>query len=250
MRYTKKIKQLGISEKELKVLNEFALLLKSKVLPLAESVGLPRTSVAFLLKKMEERGLVQKEKIGGHFEWKLTNYAKNILLENTGEEEFNITKYNSKKDIENIFLSILKDESRERIYFIEPYAQTKEFAKNMEDGSIKNIAKVFQKEKNISEGISSDKNIELIKSYNKEVLENMLGRATIVYTIPDKYISFEDMIFVYRDAVYTFNFTKWQAAKIESKSFAKTIRSMILALKNFGKKLDLNELIRNSINLK
>jgi|GEM_PF-6046275 len=247
MKYTKKIKQLGISEKDFKILSGLALLKRSKVLPLSEKVCISRTSVAFRLKKMEKRELTQKEKVGGHFEWKLTNYTENIFLENSGEGEFNITKYSSKKDIENIFLSILKDKSKERIYFIEPYTQTKEFIEKMEDDSIKNIAKVFQKEKNISEGVSSEKNIGIVKNYDKKVLEDMLGRATIVYAISDKYLSFEDMIFVYKNAVYIFNFQKWQAVKIESESFAKAVRSIILALKGLGKKVDMSELIRNAL---
>ena len=247
MKYTKNVKWLGLSKKDFKIINNLALVKKSKILPLANSLCLPRTSVAFRLKKMEKRGFMERKKIKGHFEWQLTAYAKNIFLENKGKEELRMVSYNNKKDIESIFLSILKDKSKERLYFIEPYTQTKEFVEKIESRTMKNIAKVFQKEKNISEGVSSEKNIELIKKYDKRVLESMLGRATIIYVIPDKYISFDEMIFVYKNSVYTFDFKKWQALKIENKSFAKVMSSMIAALQNFGSKIDLNELIRGTL---
>ena len=67
MRYTKRIKNLGVSEKDFRILSALSEIGKSKILPLAKQIGLPRTSVSFRLRKMSERGLIKREQIAGHF---------------------------------------------------------------------------------------------------------------------------------------------------------------------------------------
>ena len=144
----------------------------------------------------------------------------------------------------------MEDKSGERIYFIEPYYQTEKFISSIEQNTISKIAELFKKRKNISIGISSVKNIKLLENYGKKTLQNMLGRMTIVYTIPDEYLNFKDMILVYKDFVYIFNFDKKSVAEIKSSSFAESLKSIISALQNFGKKIDLNEQIRRVLKSK
>ncbi len=250
MRYTKRIKNLGLSEKDFRILSTLNELGRSKILPLSKQLDLQRTSVSFRLRKMGERGLVKREQIGGHFEWTLNDYAKNIILEEKGDNNFKVTNYYSLKNIDSIIVKILKNKSNERIYFIEPYHQMEKFVSSIEQNTISAIAELFKKRKNISVGVSSVKNIKLLENYDKKTLENMLGRMTIVYTIPDEYLNFKDMIIVYKDFIYIFNFNEKSVVEIESSSFAKSMKSIILALQNFGKKIDLNEQIREVLKSK
>ncbi len=250
MRYTKRIKNLGLSEKDLRILSALNKLGKSKILPLSKHVGLQRTSVSFRLRKMKERGLAKREQIAGHFEWTLSDYAKNIILEEKGENNLKVTNYYSLKNVDDVIAKILGDKSNERLYFIEPYHQTEKFISSIRQDAISAIAELFKKRKNISVGVSSAKNIKLLENYDKKTLENMLGRMTIVYTISDEYLNFEDMIIVYKDFVYIFNFNKMHVAEIESLSFAESMKSIILALQNFGEKIDLNKYIREVLKSK
>ncbi len=250
MRYTKRIKNLGISKKDFKILFALSKVGKSKVLTLAKQIGMQRTSVSFRLRKMSERELVKREQVAGHFEWTLGDYAKSIILREKDNNTFKVTNYYLPKNINSVITKILEDKTGERIYFIEPYYQTMKYIYSIEQDIISTIAELFKKRKNISIGVSSVKNIKLLKNYDKKTLENMLGRMTIVYTIPDEYLNFEDMVIVYKDFVYIFNFNKNSINEIRSSSFAELMKSVILALQNFGEKIDLNEHIRSILKVK
>lgn len=250
MKYTKRIRNAGISKKDFLILSILDHSKQSKVSPLSEKICMPRTSLAFRLKKMLQRNLVEKIKVNNHFEWQLTNTTKEFLLKESMEDEFKASYYKTLGSIERIFKQILSDKSEERIYFIEPYIQTKKFASITSNEIMIDLATLFQRYKNISEGVSSNKNIKLLKTYDKKVLKSMLGRMAIVYTIPDEQLQFEDMIIVYKETVYTFNFDKNIAIEIKNIAFAYSMKSIILALRSFGKKIDMNEEIRNILETK
>lgn len=110
------------------------------------------------------------------------------------------------------------------------------------------VTELFKKKKNISEGISSGKNIDLLRSYTTGVLKSMYGRMSIVHTIPDEYLSFEDMIIVYCNIIYLFNFETSVVIEIKSTPFARSMKSLIMALAHFGGKINLNEYIKEIIN--
>ena len=248
MKYTKKLRELGISEKDFSILRALDTGGESKISPLTEVLSLPRTTISFRLKKMKQRDLVKQVVVGGHYEWTITAHAKELLVGVVSKDEFHAAHYKTAESIQNIFKQILSDKSDERIYFIEPYVQTKSFISKTKTGDIVDLTKLFRRHRNISEGVSSSKNIELIKNYDKKVMESMVGRMAIVYVVPDEYLDFEDMILVYKDTVYNVNFDKNLVIEIQNRSFARSMRSIVLALRSFGKKIDLNQYVREELN--
>ena len=127
MKYTKTIRNLGVSTKDFKILNALDDVGQSKILPLEEVLQIPRTSISYRLRRMSGRNLVEKIKVKNHFEWKLTEYSKNLFLRESGNKEFKVTYYNKLSTINKIIEKIMKDKTGGRIYFIEPYKQTKKY---------------------------------------------------------------------------------------------------------------------------
>ncbi len=241
MKYSNKIKNLGISKKDFKILNKLFGLKNTNVSCLSVEAQVSRTTVTFRLNKMKERGLVEKVKIGGHFEWQLTHFAKNIIFENIESDNFAIKQYFGIENIENVFLKILQNKNKSRIYFAEPYKQTIVLRKKIKPEILSSMAEAFKKSKLISEGISSSQNLDMLKTYDTKVLKSMFGRMTIIYIISDELISFNEMVIVYGNNVYLFDFVKEVLVEINNKSFAESVSKMILALKNFAQKIDLNQ---------
>src|SRR3990172_3851134 len=124
MRYTRQIATLGISKQDFRILCELGELKQSKELPFANKIGIIRTTLAFRLRKLAQRNLVERVKIKGHFEWKLTQEGRNLLGEESGTAAFKIKNYYGSKQIRNTIDRILREGSGERIYFIEPHQQT------------------------------------------------------------------------------------------------------------------------------
>ncbi|MEK7070548.1 MAG: hypothetical protein AAB966_01965, partial [Patescibacteria group bacterium] len=152
MRYTRQIATLGISRQDFRILCELSELQQSKVLPFANRVGVTRTTLAFRLYKLAERNLVERVKIRGHFEWKLAHEGWKMLGEESGSAEFKIKYYHGTKEIRNIMDRILREGSSERIYFIEPYHQTKALFLTSPPKTLVYFARLFQEKRNISEG--------------------------------------------------------------------------------------------------
>ena len=248
MKYTRKMATLGISRKDFRILYELRELKQSKVLPFANRLSTKRTTLAFRLHKLAERNLVERVKVRGHFEWRLTYEGRKLLGEESGNVEFKIKYYNGTKNVKNIIDRILREGSNERIYFIEPYQQTKALFSTYTPKTQAYFARLFQEKKNISEGVSSSKNLELLSQYSKKVLQNMLGRMAIIYVVPDQYLRFKNMLMTQKNSTYIFDFTKEQAVEVQSELFSKSIVSLVLSLQALGKKIDLNEYIRNILN--
>lgn len=248
MKYTRQIAILGISRQDFRILCELDQLQQSKVLPFANKTGITRTTLAFRLHKLSERNLAERIKIKGHFEWKLAREGQKLLGEESGSAEFKIKYYHGTKETRNIIDRILREKNSDRIYFIEPHQQTKALFLTSTSQMLVYFGRLFQEKRNISEGVSSDKNLELLPQYTKEVLQNMLGRMAIVYVVPDRYLRFENMIITQKNATYIFDFTKGQTIEIRSELFSKSIISLVSSLQALGKKIDLNEYIRNILN--
>ncbi len=244
MKYTKKIKNMGISNKDFKILNTLNSCGESSILPLATKIKMPRTTVSFRLQKLFKKEWVEKIKVKNHPEWRVSNNFKGLILGELVSKEFMVTHYSGAINIEKVFADMLKNKSEERIYFIEPNQQIKKFISDTNSGFFTDVINLLKLKKHISEGVSSEKNLEILNGYNKKMLKNMISKMSIIYVIPDKYLSFDDNIIIHKNFVYLFNFYKNSVTKIESESFAKSIKSIIIALQNFGKKIDLNQYIR------
>jgi DNA-binding Lrp family transcriptional regulator len=247
MRYTAKIARHGISEKDFRIIDLLNSKETTKILPLAEELSLPRTSVSFRLKEMQKRELVKQTKVMNHQEWTLTSHTKELLLDWSQKDKFKANRYLTPENVLQTIKHIINDKSRERLYFIEPYQQTRSFAFGIKTKDKIDIATLFRQKKLISEGVTSEKNFELLETYDTSVLISMEGRMTIVHVVPDEYLKFEEAIFVYKNTVYSIDFDRQSVIEIVSPPLARSMKSVILALRDSGKKIDLNQYIRDVI---
>ena len=239
---------MGISLREFTLLKHLIEASSLKTLPLSKLADIPRTTVAYLLKKMETRDLVRHITINNHQEWRVSLELKKLLLREMTSEEFSSAYYHNIEHIEKILENILKDSSQERIYFIEPYVQTQKYLSYISHKEQLHISELFQKHHNISEGISSEKNLVLLHTYNTTLLKNMSKRMAIIYVVPDEDLCFEEMIIVYKDMVYTFNFNVPFALEIKNQPLANSMKSLIKALRKYGRKINTLQYIQEILN--
>lgn len=237
----------GISRLEFKILVVLQKLNTAKVSALALKTDISRTTVSFRLNKLKLRELVERVKVGGHYEWRVTDRFNRLVLKEKSNIGLSVKSYQGSEDFKNVLTDIIKKSSKHKIYLIEPYIQTKEHEAHIDSESLSTLTQLFKECENISEGVSSEKNLELIKEYDKEVLKEMVGRMTVIHFIPDEYISFKEIVVVCDDFVYMIDFTKETVTEIQNKSFAESLISLTQTLQKFGKKIDLNGYIKNLV---
>ncbi len=250
MHYTNNLKTLGIEEKDFKILK---FLFENEENPdntssiLSRMIDLPRTSVSFRLDNLEKRFLVKNKKGNKERFWSLTQQAKNILRKES-KEKIHIEKVEGLGNLVKVFESILENKNNERIYVIEPSGQVEKYQNKVKQGELLKInlklLDLFKNKEHISETVTGEKSLEVLKTVPKEILKEMWGRATIINLVSDEYLSFSDYILVYFGKVYFLNLAKETGIIVSDKNFAESIKNTIINLTKFGRKINLNEYIK------
>jgi predicted transcriptional regulator len=248
MQYKNSHKTYGINQTDFKILSFLNKNLdKINAIKIAENLKIPRTTILFRLKNLQERKLVESEKGKKERFWNISNVGKNILLQNQ-TEEIKIESINDFDSIINSFQSILQNKSNERIYGIEPSSQVLNYSQKINNENYiklsKKILELFKSNDHISEVISGELALKNIQNLDKEILKSMWGRATIITLIPDEYITFTDYIIVYFGKVYFFDLINEKGIIVNDQNFANSMKAMIKNLQKFGKVINLNEEIK------
>ena len=113
---------------------------------LAVALNLPRTTIAFRLQKLQQRGFSEFEKIRNLTKWKLTSRGTQMFLkENRELEEVALTK--GIENIDRLIKSLADDYRLNRVYLFEPSVQTKYFVEKV---SQEEFSKTNQLMKNLA----------------------------------------------------------------------------------------------------
>ncbi len=243
-------KKLGLKKEEILIVCFLEEQKRTKVLPMAKKINLPNSSVIYKLKKLEERGFVFKEKFENHFEWSLN---KNFLENSFEDKKENKEKIKIYENLEKILEKreeIVLNNKGKRIYNLSAPINQKKALGGFSSKYIQKINEKGIKNKIIVDGVFAKSTFSQNKNFSAEELEKIEGRINSWAFLPDEYLNFPCSIIVHGDLSYIYSLEKEIMLEIKDKAVADTFVKLIGTLKEFGKKINFNQHLRNLISEK
>jgi len=255
------LKILGLDEKEgliTKSLKDFGVM---RPVDLAIKTGVKRTTVNFLLKKLSARGLVNKIKVKGHYEWQMCEESKiKKLIDglygyfNPNETEgtiqippdIGIEIFKGKNNVMPAYEKILEDSYNHRFFSIQGNKSVYAINK-LNKSYIKFIQNKFRKYKIILDGVIGESSLLYIKNLGLDELKIYQNRLVVCYISPDAIIDFDLDIIIFKKMIIMANFEKNLMLIIKNENIYNAIFNMLEAIKLVSRKIDLNAYIKNLI---
>ena len=253
---------LGLTKQELAVLNVLEVEKSVLVTKAAEVSGLPRTTVGFLLKKLKQRGLVEQIKVEQHKEWRIRspeeiskklqqicfkfNNTKNVLG-NIASQNIEITAYSGHKNLKKAYGSMLVAGKNNRVFVIQGSLSAKASLKTIDWDCITNLHKDFRQNRIVMEGLMNNKTFKLFKKFSALQIKSHLDRLVVLYVIPDEYLDFELDVIFFADKIYFIDVMDEKIIFIKNKRLVKAFKNLFYLAESFGKKVDLNNYLKDLI---
>lgn len=253
---------LNLGEKEIKTIEILKNDSHLRPIDIARKTGIGRTTINFLLKKLQKRGIATHEKINQHYEWKLAETPKiKYGIENLYDlfgiapaggrinlpRDIGIELFKGKEQTFRAYEKFIKTTANRRLFGIQGNKALKDSLKFFPLSYIKNIQEWYRGHNFILEGIVGENSIELLKQLTPKELKAYQNRLTIIYVINDEYIDFDMDIFIVGATVVMWNYQKSILLIIKNKEICDAILNMAETMKAMAKKIDLNKFIKDLI---
>jgi len=254
------LKILGLSAKEIAIIKRLKQTNSLKVTNLARLTRIPRTSVEFLLKKLNKRGLVEKVKIRNHYEWqkvddailatKFRQLINNLdfyseVIGKIEDKSIIIEVFRSKAKIIEAATKILKFNPAYRVYYIQCAASAKYQMEKFPKQFVLEFHRKLKKSGIIMEVITAESILPYFNSLSKKELQSHLGRPLITYLVPDQFVDFGADIIIHKNLIIILNYDDESVIYIKNKLFASIFANLFELIQSYSKKYDLNEYMRN-----
>jgi DNA-binding Lrp family transcriptional regulator len=207
---------------------------------LAALLPIPRTTIAFRLNKLAERGFCSRLKKKNLSFWFINQEA---FLNKASEHGEQISQYQGIAELHEVMNMLAKRPIRERVYVFEPGKQTEWFIKHIDENLYDEVSKNIKKNDIIVEALFSKRIGDLVPQISERSRGEMFGRATIGYAMDDTVLNLDRMILIVNDEVYLFDWEKITLTVVRNADVAETYRNFFEFYKSFGKKINFNELL-------
>ncbi len=241
---------LGLTKKEhviLDVLRSFAL--AQTETKIAEAAELPRTTVAFLLRKLEKRKLAERVRSHNRFQWK---YRKHLDIFEVTEKTTRSIMFVKKGmyEISREMLRILDLPPSHRLLAIQGAGISQSLMKKIDYKFLLAFHEQLKKRHIIIEGVIAESVLKLFDKMTEGQLASHLDRMTVVYVLPDELINFPLDVFIVKDYVVLVDYETERFVRIDDEALLQAFSSLFYLAEQFGKKIDLNDYIRKLIEKK
>lgn len=224
---------------------------------IARKTGVKRTSVNYILQKLKKRGIIERLKVNGHYEWKK---SENKKLENRIESlyeflgvsfsdkminlpgDIGVEIFKGKENMLKIYEDFLNNVKEDRIFFI----QGNKSVRGSEMLGELNIAKFqnkIKKNKIIMEGILGESSIQYLQTQGNKILNSYRNRLVVAHVVNDSFIDFDMDIIIFKKKVMMINFEKNLVMVIKNEHVYTAIINLFRVMKFAAKKIDLNAYI-------
>jgi predicted transcriptional regulator len=263
MKLTKsELNLLGLGEKELTLFNALEKKSSSLVTDLASEINLPRTTIAFLLKKLKKRGFVEQVKINKHKEWRLKppkeikdklrrlswrfDKTSHVLADIT-DKDLTLTVFTGFKNIKKAYRQILSAGKNNRVFFIQGNLSTKVTLEKIDWSYINNLHKDLRQADIVMEGLISQEVFDLFNIMSVSQIKSHLGRLIVLYIVPDQYLDLDLDIIFFADKLYFIDVIAEKIIFIKNESMVKVFKNLFYLAESFGKKVNLDEHLKKLI---
>lgn len=261
------LKMLDLIESEILVLD--ALSLAKSTQDIKRLTGLSRTGIKYVLEKLMRRGLVNRTKIGKRFIYMaiskkelsddLRDVSDNMNIENgklsgariktSKENEFII--HVGAKEIVPAYERIASVNRNERIKAIQHHKSWLELMNKVSKDQLVDFNKSIVKNHLILDGMLNesayDSYLKEIKNdpiKNKDAIESLNGRMADYTVFPNNFFNYNCEIWLFKNTALLINWHEEVAIEIVNENMAWFLRDMFEFVKEGGKKIDHNKMIR------
>lgn len=214
---------------------------------IARETRIPRTTVHFLLGKLQKRKLVRECKVRGHYEWELDTTSSSILNALNSDV---VTIQHGLRNFEKLYESFAHLSEGEPLFALQGNQSARTVLKHMQKSNdfLLKIHKSVKRRKVIVKGIMGENTLDLFKKLDTKSLKSHWGRATIVHIIPDKYALFNADVYSIKNKLYLFNHTDELVIIISDKITASAVHALLTFMLDHSERINLNDHIQNILN--
>lgn len=259
----KNLKLLGLSPKEIKVLDA---LIIGNTTPLAIYwfTEISRPAIYEILARLKSRGLIGSYIKDGKTYWRMarnrdieeTIYeAKRQLLgieegveEVRGASDATVIVHRGASAIRALLSSLFKDNKEQKLYAMQGDVVDIGWNKIFGVEGINEINQLIKKNRIITEGIIPEGWFERqFKLLGEEWAEEFVGRAAITHEIEERYFKHGGQVFVFKDSLYLIAMNEEIIIEIRNSEIQKLILAMFRFIEDNSKKIDVNSVLRQLI---
>ncbi len=232
----------------------------------ARKSTIPRTTIGFTLKKLIERGLIEKIKAGKRFKYYSisSNKLKSILEASYPvQDEIDYTPplsmtlsnkkvsyYQGLPSLQKLQIEFLSSHNDERVYAIQPDKSWLTLHSKVEDDHVIQVNDIIKNNHLIIEGIIEEGSYARFKNANKNkkkfasLAKSFENRMADYAYAPKGYLTDQVEMWLIKNTVIFLNWQEEVAIKISDAHVAHFLKDMFLITKEQGKRIDHNQSIR------
>lgn len=251
---------LGLDSKEIEIL----MLLRDplSIQNAARKCKIPRTTIAFVAKKLTERGFIEKVMIGKRYKYySISEERFNIILENISgsKKEYTplttqassnkkVSYYQGLKNIIRLQADFLSSYKDERVYAIQPNKSWLSLHSKVDDEHVIHVNEIIRNNNLILEGIIEHDAYEHFKAANKKKfikLARSFGDRMADYaSAPAGFMTDQVEMWIIKDTAMFIDWREEVAIKIIDAHMVYFLHDMFKLVKGQGRKIDHNQSIR------
>jgi len=263
----KELEMFGFTSIETRILE--SLQTAKQLNEIAESIKIPRTTIAYSLKSLLKRGLVERVKYGKRYRYislnnnELSSAIRHVLdeidIENrlkkgarikiTPEDEFII--HVGSNEIVPAFTKIAFDNKGERIRGIQHHRSFNEQVSVVTPAQIAKFNNAIIENKIILEGILNENAYQSYfdeiksnpKRFNEEIT-SLGGRMADYYIFPEGRFDYSSEIWIFKSTTMIINWREKVAIEITNGPMTNFLREMYEYVKESSKKIDHNKILQ------
>lgn len=250
---------LGLSDKDQSVLRCLSEKKTETVTGIAGVIGMPRTTVEFLLRGLNERGFVERVRVKGHKEWrrvkieKLTQRVRDVLrgLEKVGKiagsiesRDIGIEVYMGLSNIKKVYERMLTLSRGGRVYVLQGNRSVELQLKKIDKQYLFGFHQRIKKRRIVIEGIIGESALQLFDKMENDELESHAGRLVVAYVVPDDFVDFDIDVILLREVVLLVDMVSEHVVVIRNQSIVGVLHSMFEAVQEQARSVNLNEYIQ------
>ncbi len=240
------LKILGLNHSEKKIL-ESTSKLALPISTIARMTGIPRTSILYILKKLQKRALVKKIATDGNIPFWKSDLSKVIaqigMNREKGGSVFSI--YRGAKQIFAIFEEFAALPKNSRVIGIQP---NRSLLNALRKNKLKDLLRINEQIKDkglIFEGVVHERSVDAIiaemgKDAARKVFDSFIGRLEDYAKIPDEFADVCSEIYIFKGTAYLINWDREIAIGIHDKDMTDLLIAMFSCVKEVGTRYSQN----------
>ncbi|MEI6553283.1 MAG: helix-turn-helix domain-containing protein [bacterium] len=264
---------LGLSKAELSIIDS----LESKdskernmsIVNISRETGIPRTSLYYILPKLERRGFIETKRNNKKIFWRKSSdedFEKKYIrtIESVTERKISSNSPTPNQDrikvlygteqLSTVFDEITDLPTRTRVFAIQPDLSILDVIKKMPIKKSIAVCDGIKDKHLIMDGMVHEKSIDSIKDslsdkkVIKELLESFGGRSADMAKLPDNFLpTTHAETYLYEDKVTLLNWDKEIAVIIKDKDIFQLVKEMFNSTKYLMNRYDQNEKIAKKL---